>query len=84
MKSSYRPPKKLRQWVNDIPGGSLYELYVSDDKTICSATGRFAHDSGSTSCSWQEFLGGKLDALVLKTMGSSTLDEAKSFVNTLL
>jgi hypothetical protein len=82
--TKYVPPKTLRQWVNDTSGGNLYELFVQDDGRVWSASGRYAHDSGATSCSWREFLDGKLDALVMRSLGADTLSEAKQYVAALL
>lgn len=84
MKTQYVPPKALREWVRDIPEGELYGLSVFDDRTVCSAVGRYAHSSGSRSCSWEEFCDGNLDELVLKTQGQQTLGEVKAFVRGLL
>lgn len=73
---SYTPPKTLRSWTLDIPGGDLYELFLFENGTICAATGRYAHASGSTQCSWKEFSEGKLHDLIRRTMGDAVLTEA--------
>lgn len=80
MVNTYVPPKILREWVNDVPNGELYNLYVFDDGRVCSAVGRFAHSSGSTTCSWSDFLTGSLNDLVQRTVGSNALAEARAFV----
>lgn len=79
-KGTYKPPTILRRWALDIPDGELYELFVFDDLTVCSAVGRYAHSSGSKSSSWPDFLAGSLDDLVLTTMGPRVLSEARAFV----
>ena len=80
MTHSYTPPKILRKWTLDIPGGELYELFVFDDETVCSAVGRYAHSSGSAFSSWGEFLSGSLNDLVRQEMGPDFLMEALAFV----
>jgi hypothetical protein len=80
MKAKYVQPKALRRWTLDIPEGELYELIVFDNRTVYSAVGRYAHSSGSRSCSWEDFCGGTLDELVLKTLGQQPLVESKAFV----
>lgn len=72
----YTPPKTLRSWTLDIPGGDLYELFLFDNGTLCAASGRVAHASGSSQCSWQEFEQGKLHDLIRRTMGDAVLAEA--------
>ena len=76
----YTPPKKIREWVNDIPGGELYAVYVSDDKKVWATSGRYAHSSGARSASWNEFLSGQLHEVVTKTMGEDVLNEVVSYV----
>ncbi len=83
MNTKYVPPKKLREWMNDVPNGNLYSLFVLDNGSVWSASGRHAHDSAAMSCAWQEFLDGKIDAPVLKTMGPDVLSGAKAYVATL-
>lgn len=77
---TYKRPTILREWTLDIQGGELYMLYIRDDQTVVSAVGRYAHSSGSSQCSWDDFLGGKFDDLVIETMGIESLNEAKSFI----
>lgn len=77
----YRPPKILKQWVHDIPDGELYELMVFDNGSVCSACGRYAHSSGSTTCTWGEFVEGKMHDLVARTVGHQALNEAITFVS---
>jgi hypothetical protein len=79
-KTRYVPPTILKSWVNDIPGGARYELMVLGNDTVCAACGRSAHDSGSSSCSWQAFLEGHLHGLIEKTMGQQALAECLDFV----
>ena len=80
MTHTYKPPKILREWTRDIPGGDLYQLFVFDNKTVCSAVGRYAHSSGSRSCSWAEFLAGSLNGVVQDKMGPPVFCEALAFV----
>ena len=80
MTQPYVPPKVLREWQLDISGGELHQLYVLDDRTICSAVGRYSHGSGSTTCSWDEFLDGALHGLVQDKMGPLVLGEAVAFI----
>lgn len=70
----------LRTWTSDIPNGDLDELMVYPDGTVLVATGRFAHSSGSARCTWDEFLSGHFDELIMKRHGASVLAEAKTFV----
>jgi hypothetical protein len=79
MSDLYRP-RELRRWTNDIPGGELYVCGIQSDRTIYSAYGRYAHGSGSTSCSWQEFLDGKLNNFILETMGVEVLEEIRAYI----
>ena len=76
----YRPPQKVREWTRDIADGELYQLTVFDNRTVCLASGRFAHSSGSKACSWEEFLAGSLNEIVLATMEHDALDEAIALV----
>jgi len=78
--NTYRPPQILREWNKDIPSEEVQQLLVYEDGYVCSASGRYAHSSGSTSCTWSEFLGGAIDALVTQTLGPKTLEEARQFV----
>ena len=80
MTHSYKPPKVLREWTLDVPGGELSQLFVFDNLTVCSAVGRYAHSSGSRTCSWSEFLAGTLNGVVKDKMGSSVLGEALTFI----
>ncbi|MBV1776853.1 hypothetical protein KSF73_14140 [Burkholderiaceae bacterium DAT-1] len=77
----YRTPKVLKHWLNDVPGGELYELLVLDNGTVCSACGRYAHSSGSTTCTWREFLEGEMNDLAAGTVGQLALAEALTFVS---
>ncbi len=80
-KQKYMKPITLKKWVNDIADGELYEAFVNDDKTVWSTSGRFAHSSGATKVSWQEFDSGKMNDLIEKTIGVSVLTEIKRFIN---
>lgn len=80
MTQTYRPPEALREWTLDIPDGAFYQLFVFDNRTVCSAVGRYAHSSGSSSCSWDEFLDGSLNDLVRSKMGVGVLSEALSYI----
>jgi len=76
----YQSPKKLREWINDIPDGELYEVYVSDDKKVWCTSGRFSHSSGAANTSWSGFLSGELNDLVAKTMGQDIFNELTSYL----
>ena len=84
MVQSYKPPRALREWARDIPGGELYQLYVFDDRTVCAVVGRYSHSSGSTTCTWEEFLAGSLAGVVQATMGADILGEACAYVSSLV
>ena len=71
----------IKEWKNDIPNGELYGLIIHKEKSVSATVGRFAHSSGSKKVTWSEFLSGEIDELVSKTMGSTVLNEAKSFIN---
>lgn len=77
---TYVPPKPLREWRFDDPVSELYQLLVMDDQTVRSASGRYAHSSGSTACSWSDFVAGALDDVVTKAHGVDVLTEAREFV----
>ena len=79
-KEKYQPPEKIRAWVNDIPGGELYEAYISSDKKVWCTSGRFAHSSASASTTWPGFLSGELNDLVSKTMGQEVLNEITNYL----
>jgi hypothetical protein len=78
--SKYQPPKKLREWVNDIPDGELYTVYITDDSKVWCTSGRYAHSSGASNTSCPEFLSGELNELVIKTMGQVVLNEITSHI----
>jgi len=84
MPRNHVPPKTLRAWVRDIPGGELYELLVFDDRTVWSTVGRYAFSAGSANCSWEEFVAGGLDHPAVSSVGASAVLEAKQFVAALL
>jgi len=77
---TYVPPKPLREWRLDDPTSELYQLLVMDDQTVLSAYGRYAHSSGSTACSWSDFVAGAIDDVVTRTQGVEVLTEARQFV----
>ncbi len=79
-KEKYQPPKKLQEWINDIPDGEFYEVYISSDNKVWCTSGRFAHSSSSTSASWDEFLSGELNELVSRTMGQEVLNEITNYL----
>lgn len=81
-KIKYVPPTILKKWINDIPGGDLHEAFIQDDNSVWSAGGRYAHSSGSTKVTWQEFKSGKLDETIRKTMGEAVLAEMHEFIDT--
>ena len=79
-KEKYIPPAVLKEWVNDIQGGELYEAFILDNKTVGSACGRYAHSSGAKIVSWNEFNEGKIDQLIKDTMGEKVLFEMHEFI----
>jgi len=81
MTHTYQQPKVLREWALDVPNGELYQCLVYDNGSVCSAVGRYAHSSGSSTCTWAQFLAGSLNDTVGKTMGAQTLSEALAFVS---
>ncbi|MDN3639240.1 hypothetical protein QWY82_10500 [Simiduia curdlanivorans] len=72
---NYIPPKAIKNWKNDNPDGELYEASIMDNNTVISAYGRYSHGSSCKIVSWKEFLGGEMNELVSKTMGSKVLNE---------
>ena len=75
MQRPYVPPKTLHKWTNDIPGGELHEVFILDNRTVCSTAGRYSHSSGSSSCGWDAFLDGRLNEVVQRTMGEPIFQE---------
>ena len=71
----YEPPKVLKEWRIDEPGTELYLVIIYADRTVLSASGRYAQGSGGTFVSWEEFLAGELQAVVRETMGEQILTE---------
>jgi hypothetical protein len=69
----------IKEWCNDIPNGELNQLIIHKEKTITVTTGRFAHDSGSKTVTWNEFLAGEMNQLVTTKMGSEVLNDALLF-----
>lgn len=80
MTQKYVPPQAIRKWERDVPGGELYQLMVFNNQTVCAASGRYAHSSGSSQCGWEEFELGQLNELVRTTMGENVLAEALAVV----
>ncbi|MEN4983739.1 hypothetical protein [Acinetobacter modestus] len=68
-------PRTIRKWVLDNPEGELYIAFITSDQKVWSASGRYAHSSGSTSTTWSSFLAGDLNELVRRTMGKNVLEE---------
>lgn len=79
-KEKYTPPKKIKEWINEIPDGELYEAYISSDQKVWCTSGRFAHSSGASSASWSGFLSGELNELVCKKMGQEVLNEIITYL----
>lgn len=77
---TYKPPTELKRWTLDEPGKELYILCIQDDGRVCSAYGRYAVSSGSKYCTWSEFMGGALNALVVEQFGEAVLNEARAFI----
>jgi len=73
-------PSPLRHWRRDIPDGDLDDLMIYPDGSVWVATGRYAHSSGSTRCTWDEFLAGRFDELITKRYGADVLAEAKAYL----
>ena len=84
MTTAYIPPQNINEWVIDTPNGELYKLIVFSDRTVCSASGRYAHSSGASFCTWQEFATGKMNHAVEKNMGTEILKTSVAFVKNLL
>lgn len=80
MKQSYKPPKILKKWTLDISNGELYELFIFDNHTICSAVGRYGHSSGATNFTWQQLLNDEFDSHIIEIFGNNTLQEVKIFI----
>ncbi len=81
--SRYQAPSVLRRWIMDVPGGDLHELTILSGGHVCMASGRFAHSSGSTSCTWAEFAEGRLNALAAERLGSDVVAEALAYISSL-
>ena len=77
---TYKPPTDLKRWTLDVPGGELYILSIQDNDQVCAAYGRYAHGSGSSFCTWSEFIGGALNAFVTEQFGEAVLKEARTFI----
>jgi hypothetical protein len=72
---NYKRPEAIDKWIKDTPNEELYLVEILDDYTVLSAYGRYAHSSGSKKVSWQEFLNGEMNELIVKTMGEAVLRE---------
>lgn len=70
----------LKKWTNDIPENELYELIVHEEQSVCCIYGRHAHSSGFKKVSWEEFLTGEMNELVVNTMGKRVLSEVATFI----
>ncbi len=71
----YTPPKPLHEWevIDDI--GTPFSVRIMDDETVVSAYVKYAHSSGCKITSWADFIDGKMNDLVSKTMGREILAE---------
>lgn len=81
MTPPYVQPKVLRWRSFDHAWSERYQLFVFDNDTVCSAVGRVAHSSGSTSCAWVEFLARARDELVASRIGLRVLGGSQGFAN---
>lgn len=72
----YEAPTVLRRWTMDVPGGDLRELTILSNGQVCIASGRFAHSSGSRSCTWAEFAGGTMNAFAVDKLGKDIVAQA--------
>lgn len=84
MRSSHRLPAAVGEWIKDIPDGDLDAVYVFDDGTVCVAGGRYAHSSGSSACTWAEFIDGQLNEVVLAKYGAAVLSEVRAKASNML
>src|SRR5690242_15691649 len=71
----------LKEWVRDRPGEELYLVSIQDDGRVVSACGRFAHGSGSASCSWQDFLAGQMNKTISSTLGDAVAEQVRREVS---
>ena len=76
MTNPYQPPTTIRQWRATDQYGDEHEFAIRDDRTILMACGQYAQGSGSSSCSWEAFLQGKLQKLAAELFGVAVLREA--------
>lgn len=81
--STYEAPRALKRWTVDVPGGDLHELTILSNGQVCVASGRFAHSSGSKSCTWAEFAGGTMNVLAVARLGNDVVAEALAYVSNL-
>lgn len=77
----YEAPSVLRRWTLDVPGGDLHELTILGNGRVCMASGRFAHSSSACTCTWAEFIGGTMNALVADKLGKGILIEALAYIS---
>ncbi|MFW2160094.1 hypothetical protein ACG93T_01645 [Acinetobacter beijerinckii] len=74
-KEKYQAPRVIPECILDNPEAELYVAFITADQKVCSACGRYAMSSGSTSTAWSGFLAGDLNDLVRRTMGQKVLGE---------
>lgn len=72
---AYKRASLLYEWKIDESDKELYLVQILDNGMVLSAYGRYTHNSGSKSVSWQEFLDGEMNELVGRTMGAKVLAE---------
>jgi hypothetical protein len=77
----YVAPSALKRWTLDVPGGDLHELTILSNGQVCLASGRFAHSSGSASCTWAEFAGGAMNALAAGKLGPGVVAQALAYIS---
>lgn len=78
---TYQAPSVLRRWTRDVPGGDHHELTILSSDQVCVASGRYAHGSGSTCCTWGEFVGGAMNALAIERVDKEVIDDALAYIS---
>jgi secreted protein with Ig-like and vWFA domain len=76
----YIKPKILKEWINDIPNGELYVSYITNQEEVICAAGRYAASSVAETVTIDEFVSGKMQDLIVKTMGKIVLVEMLEFI----
>lgn len=71
----------IKKWEKDIPGEELHGLIVYENGEVCSYYGRYAHSSGHSVCTAEEFCHGRMNNIVKKTLGERVLNEALELLN---